>query len=143
MSIEEMCARGAHGLPGLLGIHFTTLDGPEVVATMEVVPAVMAPHGYLHGGTVVALADTACGYGCWNGLPEDATGFATVDLSSNFMGTAREGVVTCRARRRHGGRTIEVWDATVTREDGDAIAVFRCTQMILRARPHGEVARGA
>ncbi len=128
---EELVALFRSGLPGLMAMEVGDDDGGDVRVSMRVTPDVMAPNGFLHGGSVVALADTACGFGCWIGLPATATGFATVSLSTNFMGTARDGVLTCVARRVHGGRTTEVWDATVTREDGRPIAVFRCTQMIL------------
>jgi 1,4-dihydroxy-2-naphthoyl-CoA hydrolase len=81
---------------------------------------------------VVALADTACGYGCVASLPEGATGFTTVELKTNFLATAREGVLVCIATLRHGGRTTQVWDATVDGADR-TIALFRCTQLVLYA----------
>jgi 1,4-dihydroxy-2-naphthoyl-CoA hydrolase len=133
--LEAFLAAGRECLPGLLGIEIVDVDGSAVRAAMEVVPRVMAPHGYLHGGTVVALADTACGYGCWLGLPAGSPGFTTLELKTNFIGTAREGVVTCDARRVHGGRTTEIWDAEVAGPDGRTIALFRCTQLILQPRP--------
>jgi len=58
----------------------------------------LAPNGYLHAATVVALADTACGYGCMTSLPEGASGFTTIELKANFLGTALEGGVICEAR---------------------------------------------
>jgi uncharacterized protein (TIGR00369 family) len=79
---------------------------------------------------VVTLADTAAGYGCFASLPEGATGFTTIELKANFLGTAREGRLLCEATRVHGGRTTQVWDATVTHE-GKTIALFRCTQLLL------------
>jgi 1,4-dihydroxy-2-naphthoyl-CoA hydrolase len=90
----------------------------------------LAPNGYLHAGTVVALADTACGYGCIASLAPEATGFTTIELKTNFLGTAREGILDCVANRVHGGRTTQVWDATVTAA-GKTMAVFRCTQLLL------------
>ncbi len=97
-------------------------------------PELLTPHGYLHGGTVVALADSACGFGTIASLPEGAQSFTTVELKTNFMGTAREGV--CRARLVHGGRTTQVWDAEVINQAiGRTIALFRCTQMLLYDRP--------
>jgi uncharacterized protein (TIGR00369 family) len=90
----------------------------------------MAPNGFLHAASVIALADTSCGYGCVARLPEGASGFTTVELKSNFFGTAREGVIDCRASAVHLGRSTHVWDALVSA--GSArIAAFRCTQMIL------------
>ncbi len=95
----------------------------------------LAPNGYLHAATVVALADTSSGYGCFVNLPEGAEGFTTVELKSNFLGTKREGAIACEATLVHGGRATQVWDATVTDEDsGKKLALFRCTQMILYPR---------
>lgn len=128
----NLAAREA--LPGLLGVEVLEADGPTVRATMEVHAGLMAPNGYLHAASVVALADTACGYGCWLGLPEDGPGFTTIELKANFLGTAQEGILVCNATRVHGGRTTEVWDAEVLDPAGRRIALFRCTQMILQKR---------
>lgn len=90
---------------------------------------------YLHAATVVALSDTACGLGCRISLPDGAAGFATAELKANFIGTAREGTVTCDAALVHAGRSIQLWDATVKSEiTGKTIALFRCTQMLLYQR---------
>jgi len=92
----------------------------------------MAPNGFLHAGSLVTLADTLAGYGCVRNLPEGASGFTTVELKSNHLGTVREGTVVCEARPAHLGRTTQVWDATVSsRETGRTLALFRCTQMLL------------
>lgn len=124
--------RGAAMLPGHLGIVITQMQDGEVRAEMPVRTEVMAPNGFLHAGSIVTLADTCAGYGCVNSLPEGASGFTTVELKSNHLGTARDGVVLCVARAVHSGRTTQVWDATVThRESGKTLALFRCTQMVL------------
>ena len=84
---------------------------------------------------MVGLADTACGFGCRLVLPEGATGFTTIELKSNFLRTVTDGTLTCDARLVHGGRTTQVWDATVTAEDtGKTLALFRCTQAVLWPR---------
>jgi uncharacterized protein (TIGR00369 family) len=81
---------------------------------------------------VIALADSACGYGTIANLPEQATGFTTIELKSNFLGTCRDGALKCTATRVHNGRSTQVWDAIVRDEANDrTIALFRCTQMIL------------
>lgn len=94
----------------------------------------LAPNGYLHAATVVALADTACGYGCVRNLPDGAVGFTTIELKSNFIGTATAGAIECAATQAHRGRTTQVWDATVADDEGRTIALFRCTQLILYPR---------
>ena len=127
---------GAQSLPGHLGIEVIEVGDEGVKLAMPVVATVMAPNGYLHAGAVVTLADTACGYGCVASLPEGATGFTTIELKSNHLGTAREGSIECAAKASHRGRTTQVWDAVVThRESGKTLALFRCTQMILYAAP--------
>lgn len=119
-------------LPGHLGIVVTKLDKESLCAEVAVQKHLLAPNGYLHAGTVVTLADTACGYACMANLPEGASSFTTIELKSNFMGTGREGTVECEAKPVHLGRTTQVWDAIVRhRETGKLIAMFRCTQMIL------------
>ena len=131
-TLEDWNARGAENLPGLLGIVFLKVEPSEVVARLEVRKALMAPNGYLHAGTVVTLADTCCGFGTVASLPDGATGFTTIELKSNFLGSARDGAIVCVAKPLHLGRTTQVWDATVTPEGADkAIAQFRCTQMVL------------
>ncbi|PTT77893.1 thioesterase [Pelomonas sp. HMWF004] len=123
---------GAACLPGLLGIHIIRVEGREVQAELPVRPELMAPNGFLHAGSLVTLADTCAGYGCVANLPEGAVGFTTVELKSNHLGTAREGVVACVATAVHLGRTTQVWDAVVTHKDtGKTMALFRCTQMVL------------
>lgn len=129
--LEALRAAAHDGLVGLLGIDVTLDQELTVVAEMRVQVHLMAPNGFLHGGSIVALADTACGFGCWLSLPEGAPGFTTVELKTNFVGAAREGVLRCTARQIHAGRTTQVWDAEVTRDDDRVVALFRCTQLVL------------
>jgi uncharacterized protein (TIGR00369 family) len=127
---------GQGHLPGHLGVEIVTVL-PEAVESRLVVRAeVMAPNGFLHAASVIALADTSCGYGCLATLPEGAKGFTTIELKANFLGTAREGAIACRATPVHLGRSTQVWDAVVTNEaSGARIALFRCTQMVLWQNP--------
>jgi uncharacterized protein (TIGR00369 family) len=125
-------AYGAAFLPGHLGLVFHEVTRERVVAELTVRQALMAPNGFLHAATVVALADTSCGYGCRKHLPPEASGFTTIELKSNHLGTARDGTIDCVATPVHVGRTTQVWDATVShRQTGKTIALFRCTQMVL------------
>lgn len=133
---EDFNRRGVGHLPGHLGIVITHVGAREVRSHVAVTKALMAPNGYLHAGSVVTLADTSAGYGCVASLPEGATGFTTVELKTNHLGTALDGTIDCVATAVHMGRTTQVWDAVVThRDSGKTIALFRCTQMILYARP--------
>jgi 1,4-dihydroxy-2-naphthoyl-CoA hydrolase len=132
--LDELNERGAGTLPGLIGLEIVEAEEANIRSRLELRSELMAPNGYLHAATVVALADTSCGYGTFVNLPEGAEGFTTVELKSNFVGTKREGVIRCEAKLVNGGRTTQVWDATVTEEGGKPIALFRCTQMILYPR---------
>jgi len=119
-------------LPGVLGLKVTAVGADGVRATMAITPAHMAPNGFLHAAAIVTLADTCCGYGCMSQLPQGASGFTTIELKSNHLGTALEGSIECHARPVHLGRTTQVWDATVTvAGSSKTIALFRCTQMVL------------
>ena len=123
-------------LPGMVGVEIVTVTREAVESRMAVRREVMAPNGYLHAASVIALADTSCGYGCIATLPQGATGFTTIELKANFLGTARDGMILCRATPVHLGRNTQVWDAQVTAgEGGRKIALFRCTQMVLWQNP--------
>ena len=124
--------RGAGKLPGYLGIVFTRVSASEVIGELTVRDVHMAPNGFLHAGAIVTLADTSCGYGCFASLPAGASGFTTIELKSNHLGTARDGTIVSRATPLHLGKTTQVWDAAVThRESGRTLAMFRCTQLLL------------
>jgi len=126
---------GSRFLPGHLGIVITGVDGKVVRSELPVRQEHMAPNGFLHAGTIVTLADTSAGYGCVSNLPDGATGFTTIELKSNHLGTAREGTIECVATPVHLGKTTQVWDAVVThRETGKTLALFRCTQMVLYSK---------
>jgi len=131
--LAQLQEAGAGFLPGLIGIEFDGFEDGIVRARITLRQAHFAPNGYVHAGTVVTLADTAAGYGCLLSLPEDGTGFTTIELKTNFMRSAREGTITCEAHLVHGGRTTQVWDATVLDPEGRQMALFRCTQLVLRA----------
>jgi 1,4-dihydroxy-2-naphthoyl-CoA hydrolase len=132
MSAEHFRAFGGAHLPGLLGVEILAVSEAGVESRMRVRPEVMAPNGFLHAASVVALADTSAGYGCVALLPEGAAGFTTIELKSNFLGTARDGAILCSATPVHLGRTTQVWDAVVTHEgSASRVALFRCTQMVL------------
>ena len=133
--LDELNERGIRTLPGLIGIEIVEAEEGHIRSHLALREELMAPNGYLHAATVVALADTSCGYGTLVNLPEGAESFTTIELKSNFVGTKREGAIECEARLVHGGRTTQVWDARVTDEEsGKPIALFRCTQMILYPR---------
>jgi 1,4-dihydroxy-2-naphthoyl-CoA hydrolase len=118
----------------LLGIQIDEIEHGRVRMRLPLRPELLAPNGYLHAGTVVALADSSCGYGCIASLPPEATGFTTIELKTNFLATALDGTLACESKLVHGGRTTQVWDARVADQDGKTLALFRCTQLLLYPR---------
>ncbi len=135
LTLEQWNQRGAGHLPGLLGIEIVEIESGRVRARLPIRPELLAPNGYLHAASVIGLADTACGYGTMASRPQGAVSFATIELKTNFLGTTREGAIACEAKLLHGGRTTQIWDAEVKDEGtGKAIALFRCTQMLIYPR---------
>ena len=134
MTVAELNTWGKGSLPGLIGFEVVSVEPGRLVASMKIRPDLLAPNGYLHAAAVIGLADTACGFGTMFDLPDGAKGFTTIELKSNFVGTALDGSLSCEAVRPHRGRTTQVWDATVKSEQtGKTLALFRCTQMVLYA----------
>jgi uncharacterized protein (TIGR00369 family) len=132
---DELNALLPGTLPGLLGIVIDSHEPGRLTAHLDVRPELLAPNGYLHAGTVVTLADTSCGLPARALLPEGSSGFTTLELKSNHLGTAREGRISAVATNVHAGRTTQVWDAVVTNEaTGKTMALFRCTQSVLWPR---------
>ena len=104
-SPEQWQSFGQGYLPGLIGIEFLEVARGRVTSRLTVRPELTAPNGYLHAATVIALADSSCGYGTMASLPDGARGFTTIELKSNFLGTLLEGRHRlrghARARRAH------------------------------------------
>lgn len=132
ITLDDLRGRAGTCLPGLFGLQVLHVDESELLMRMDIQPQFLAPNGFLHAASVIALADTACGFATIAHLPAGAESFTTIELKSNFLGTARDGSIDAIARGVHIGRNTQVWDATVTDAgSGKTLALFRCTQMIL------------
>jgi 1,4-dihydroxy-2-naphthoyl-CoA hydrolase len=132
VSVEALRQAAQVGLPALLGLQVVSVAEGAVQMRLPVEARLLAPNGYLHAASVIALADTACGFACIAHLPEGAASFTTIELKTNFLGTATSGSLLARAHPVHLGRTTQVWDASVSHvESGRTIAEFRCTQLVL------------
>lgn len=119
-------------LPDLLGIELTSVGDQVLSVSLQVTAHHLNPaHTSCHAATMVAIADTACGWGCLAHLPDKALSFTTVDLNCNLLRSVTDGVITCEASLLHGGRTTQIWDAVVHDESGKRVAAFRCTELIL------------
>lgn len=140
MDVSGLNARSKGRLPGLIGIEIVESANEKLVSKLDIRDELLAPNGYLHAASVIALADTTCGYGCVLNFKPDVSSFTTVELKANFIGTATKGTIFCHAERIHSGKTTEVWDARVSdAESGKLIALFRCTQMLLYRKEKEEV----
>lgn len=121
--------------PGLHGVVFDHVAPDEVRGHIDVSGALIAGTGFLFAPAIISLADTLCAAGCGANIPDGAS-FTTVELKTNFLGSAREGErVVAVATPQHLGRSTHVWDVEVRNEvTGRTIALFRCTQMVLFPR---------
>jgi 1,4-dihydroxy-2-naphthoyl-CoA hydrolase len=117
---------------GELGIEIVSAERGKVVGRIQVRPDFLAPNGFIHGAVMVSFADSLCGSGTVEALPEGATGHTTIELKANLLGSTRDGAIECIATMVHAGRTTQVWDATVVaKATNKTLAMFRCTQLIL------------
>jgi 1,4-dihydroxy-2-naphthoyl-CoA hydrolase len=132
LTLAQLNDAGSGLFPGHIGVEIESVEDGVVRGRMELGDHHLAPNGYLHAAAVIGLADTACGYGSILSLPEGGIGFTTIELKTNFLRSVRQGTITCEATLVHGGRTTQIWDATVRDPGGRAMALFRCTQLVLR-----------
>lgn len=124
-------------LPGLLGIRLVEATTDRVVGTMTVRPDLCTSGETLHGGAYMAFADTLGAVGTVMNLPRGAR-TTTIDSKTNFLGGAPLGTtVTGESTPVHKGRTTQVWQTRITREDGKLCALVIQTQMVIPAAPTG------
>ncbi len=119
-------------LPGLLGIEFTEVAKERVAATMKVRPELCTSGGILHGGSIMAFADTLGAVGTSVNL-EAGSGTTTVESSTKFLASAPVGTtVSAECTPFHRGRTTMVWQTQIRNEAGKLCAVVTQTQLVLR-----------
>jgi len=117
-------------LPELLGIELTEVSTDKVVAKMRVRPELCTGGRVLHGGAIMAFADTLGAIGTIINMAQGAS-TATIESKTNFIGAAAEGaVVTGEATPVHKGRTTQVWQTRVAGADGKLVALVTQTQMV-------------
>lgn len=130
MDLEAFNRRLAGTLPELLGMKFVSLEPDRVVAELAIRDDLRTVGGALHGGTLMAFADTVGAAATIVNLPE---GFATTTLESktNFFAAGRSGVVRAEATPLHKGRRTHVWQTRITDEAGRMLTLTLQTQMVL------------
>jgi 1,4-dihydroxy-2-naphthoyl-CoA hydrolase len=116
----------------LKGVTFIEADSDRVVARMLVRPDLCTLNHMLHGGAIMAFADSVGAAATVINLPEDAKGTATIESKTNFIGGAKEGTtVIAIATPVHRGRRTQVWQTRLETEDGRLVAIVTQTQMVL------------
>ena len=117
--------------PGLMGLQLTEVGSDRIVATLQVRPDLCTTGGILHGGAVMAFADTLGAVGTFVNLPE-GKGTTTIESSTKFIGAAKEGsTITGESTPLHKGRTTMVWQTTIRGDNGKLCAVVTQTQLVL------------
>lgn len=117
-----------------LGITIEQYTPERVVLALQWAPALCTSNGILHGGTIMALADSAGGACALLNLPDGATGTITIESKTNFLGAVREGKVTAEATALHRGGTTIVVETAVRDEAGKLVAKVTQSQLVLRPR---------
>ena len=117
--------------PGLIGMELTEVAADRVAARMAVRPDLCTVGGILHGGAMMAFADTLGAVGTFVGLPQGKR-TATIESSTKFIGGAKEGtVVQAECVALHRGRTTQVWQTSIRGADGKLCAVVTQTQLVM------------
>ena len=118
------------GLAKHIGIRFVEATKDRVVAEIEVKPELMTTTGTIHGGTLMAFADTVGAAGTVVNLqPGQST--ATLESKTNFFAACREGTVRAEATPLHRGKRTHVWQTRLTDPNGRLLSLTIQTQVIL------------
>ncbi|MZR30845.1 PaaI family thioesterase [Sneathiella litorea] len=117
-----------------LGMKAEKMSPEEVVLTLDWTPTLCTSAGILHGGVIMALADSAGGAAAFANLPEGATGTSTIESKTNFLGAVREGTITATAKPLHIGRSTIVIETEVRNDAGKLVGKITQTQTVLRPR---------
>jgi len=114
-----------------LGIRIVEASRERVIAEMAVRPELMTVGGRLHGGAIMALADSVGALGAFLALPQGAAGTTTIESKSNFFAGAIAGTVRAEALPLHVGGRTSVWQTRITDTNGRFVAQTTQTQLVL------------
>jgi uncharacterized protein (TIGR00369 family) len=132
MDAAQLQAAHVGTLGETLGVRFVEAGRDRVVAELEHRPTLTTVGGALHGGTLMALADTVGAAATFLNLPAGAT-TTTLESKTNFFAAGRAGVVRAEATPLHRGRRTMVWQTRVTDSSGRLLALTIQTQMVLQS----------
>ncbi len=122
---------GAQPFPSLMGVEMLGADKSRVTGPVDVRPELCTTGHILHGGAIMAFADTLGAIGAFLNLPEGA-GTTTVESKTNFSRPRRRETVTAETTPLHVGRRSSVWQTRLTRADGKLVALVTQTQLVLQ-----------
>ena len=116
----------------LKGVTFTEAESDRVVARMRVRPDLCTLNNIIHGGAIMAFADSVGAAATVVNLPADAKGTTTLESKTNFFSPGPVGTrLTAEATPLHRGRRTQVWETRLTNQDGRLVAKVTQTQMVL------------
>ena len=131
MAIDQGIADSPQPLARLIGVEIIEATKAKVVGRLEVRPEICTTFDTLHGGAIMAFADTLGATGAFLNLPPGA-GTTTLESKTNFIGSAKVGsTVTGVSLPVHVGKSTSVWTTRITRDDGKLVAVVTQTQIVL------------
>lgn len=136
MSDEAATALIHQAMPlcATVGVRAEHHTAEEVALSLDWTPGLCTAQGLLHGGVIMALADSAGGACALLNLPKDASGTATIESKTNFLDAVRSGTVTATAAPLHVGGTTVVIETSVRDASGRLVAKVIQTLMVLRPR---------
>src|ERR1041385_35268 len=121
----------AQPFPRLMGVEIVDASKLSVRGRIVVKPEICTAAHIMHGGAIMAFADTLGAIGAFLNLPDGAL-TTTIESKTNFIGSATEGSAgLAESTPLHIGRRSSVWQTRLTREDGSLVAVVTQTQMVL------------
>jgi uncharacterized protein (TIGR00369 family) len=131
MAIDQGIADAPQPLARLIGVEIVEATKAKVVGKLVVRPEICTTFDTLHGGAIMAFADTLGATGAFLNLPPGA-GTTTMESKTNFIGSAKVGsTVTGESMPIHVGKSTSVWTTRITRDDGRLVAVVTQTQIVL------------
>ena len=119
-------------LDRILGIEYEEIGADRIVATMPVTPRVHQPHGYLHGGASVVLAESVASVGAHISSPPEKIAFG-LEINANHIRPKKDGMLRATGIPLHKGRTTHVWEVRIEDEEQRLICISRCTIALVDA----------
>lgn len=131
LTLDNLNAMGKNNMVDHLGIIFTEIGKEYIVAKMPVDDRTRQPHGLLHGGASVALAETLGSVAANYCVSSSAQYCVGLEINANHVRSAREGFVYGITRPIHLGKSTQLWEVKITNEQGQLVCISRITMAIL------------